>query len=667
MINTAKLKKTLLLNLPYLLFAWLSNKVSFSARLMEGRASDEKLLSFMEHFSIAMMNPLPSIHLIDLTVGALTAVAFWGIMKYKKANAKKMRSGKEHGSARWGTEDEAAVLKSKHFWENTLISQNIWLTLGKPSQIKYARNKNVLVVGGSGTGKTRFYLKPNLMQMHSSYVVTDPKGTILVECGKMLERGRPKRDSNGKEQRDSNGNIIYEPYKIKVFNTVDFGKSMHYNPMAYIRKGHREADILKLVDVLIKNTSGSGQQKSAEDFWVKAERLLYTSYIALLFAVYPEEERNFGSLIELINDSEVRENDETFKNHVDLLFEAIERWLENRMMDEAESQKLLEEDTDSSLYFQGLMTDLADATPTEEQASIARFAIRQFKAYKLAAGKTAKSILISCATRLGVFSIDEILEITSYDELELDKIGDELTALFVIVPDTDATFNFLVAIMYTQMFNLLCTRADSNPGGKLKYHVRCLLDEFKNIGEIPNFDILIATIRSREISASIVLQTKSQLKDLYKDNADTIEGNCDVSLFLGGKEKTTLKDLSEFLGKETIDTMSISDTRGQSPSSGVSYQKIGRELMTEAEIAAMDGDKCIVQIRGFYPFFSDKYDITKHPMYRSLLDAHTDDKDHGKAYTFDIAAYTRRIRKQNKAAVSKDTVVEVYEANGNQN
>lgn len=658
-MDSAKFKKMLLHLLPAALFAFIGNIVSFSVRNAAGHDISDKFMSFIDVLSTKLTIPLPSLHWIDLLVGLASGAAFYGLWRLKKSNAKQFRSGKEHGSARWGTVEESKALRAKRFCDNLIITATLWMTMQKPKIIKLARNHNVIIVGGSGTGKTRFYIKPNLMQMFGSYVVTDPKGLVLIECGKMLERGRPKLDDNGKPLKDATGKIIYEPYNIKVFNTVDFGKSMHYNPMAYIREGHREADILKLVDVLIRNTAGSKQ--SAEDFWVKAERLLYTSYIALLFAIYPEEERNFGSLIELINDSEVRENDEEYKNHVDLLFEAIERWLENRMLDADESAELEAEDTESSLYFLGLMNDLDGETPTDEQASIARFAIRQYKAYKLAAGKTAKSILISCATRLGVFSIDEILEITSYDELELDKLGDELSALFVIVPDTDATFNFLVAIMYTQMFNLLCTRADSNPGGKLKYHVHCLLDEFKNIGEIPNFDKLIATIRSREISASIVLQTKSQLKDLYKDNADTIEGNCDTMLFLGGSEKTTLKELSDALGKETIDIINTSLNKGQSTSSGVSYQKQGRELMTSEEIFTMDRGKCIARVGGFHPFFCDKYDITKHPMYGCLLDAHMGKPDE-KKFTFDIAAYTHSIRKQQKATVSGDTVVDVYEA-----
>lgn len=659
-MDSAKFKKTLLHSLPVALFALWGNIISLSFRNAAGHDISDKFISFIDILANKVTMPLPSLHWIDLLVGLASGVAFYVYWKLRKANAKQFRTGKEHGSARWATEDESKVLRAKHFYDNLIVTATLWMTMRKPKNVKIGRNHNIIIIGTPGTGKTRFYIKPNLMQMFGSYVVTDPKGTVLIECGKMLERGRPKRDEKGKILKDKSGKIIYEPYNIKVFNTVDFGKSMHYNPMAYIRNGHREEDILKLVDVLIRNTTGNGP-KSGEDFWVKAERLLYMAYIALMFAIYPEEERNFGSLIELINDSEVREDDENFKNHVDLLFDAIERWLENRMLDETESAELEAEDTESSLYFLGLMNDLDGETPTDEQASIARFAIRQHKAYKLAAGKTAKSILISCAARLGVFSIDKILEVTSYDELELDKLGDELSALFVIVPDSDATFNFLVAIMYTQMFNLLCTRADSNRGGKLKIHVHCLLDEFKNIGEIPEFDKLISTIRSREISASIVLQSKRQLKDLYKESAETIEDCCDSLLFLGGSNNTTLKEISESLGRETIDIISTSEQKGQSTSSGVSYQKQGRELMTAEEIYTMDGGKCIARVRGFHPFFCDKYDITKHPMYGCLLDAHMDKPDEAK-FTFDIAAYTQSIRKQQKAVVSGDTAVDVYEA-----
>lgn len=487
--------------------------------------------------------------------------------------------------------------------------------MGKPSAPKFARNKNILVIGGSGSGKTRFFVKPNLMQMHSSYVVTDPKGTVLVECGKMLEMGRPKRvdgkivyqkTPDGKYQKDDKGKYIpvYEPYKIKVFNTIDFAKSMHYNPFAYISKKNREKDILKFVEVLIKNTSS--QQPSGDDFWVKAEKLLYTAYIALIFAMYPEDEWNFETLIDMINNSECREDDEEFKNSIDLEFEIVECWLNHTKHDDPD-----------------VMADYGDvfeAEPDAEQRRMGAFALKQYKAYKLAAGKTAKSILISCSTRLAPFAIDEVLEITSYDELHLDKLGDELSALFIIISDTDATFNFLVAIMYSQLFNLLCTKADNSKGGKLTYHVRCLLDEFANIGEIPQFEKLIATIRSREISASIILQAKSQLKAIYKDNADTIEGNCDTMLFLGGKEKSTLKEISESLGKETIDSFNTSTNRGQSESYGMNYQKLGKELKSQDELAVMDGGKCILQVRGVRPFFSDKFDITRHKQYPMLLD-----------------------------------------------
>ena len=498
---------------------------------------------------------------------------------------------------------------------NVILTKTESLTMGKPSAPKFARNKNILVIGGSGSGKTRFFVKPNLMQMHSSYVVTDPKGTVLVECGKMLERGRPKRvdgkivyqkTPDGKYKKDDKGKYIpvYEPYKIKVFNTIDFAKSMHYNPFAYISKKNREKDILKFVEVLIKNTSS--QQPSGDDFWVKAEKLLYTAYIALIFAMYPEDEWNFETLIDMINNSECREDDEEFKNSIDLEFEIVECWLNHTKHDDPD-----------------VMADYGDvfeAEPDAEQRRMGAFALKQYKAYKLAAGKTAKSILISCSTRLAPFAIDEVLEITSYDELHLDKLGDELSALFIIISDTDATFNFLVAIMYSQLFNLLCTKADNSPGGKLTYHVRCLLDEFANIGEIPQFEKLIATFRSREISASIILQAKSQLKAIYKDNADTIEGNCDTMLFLGGKEKSTLKEISESLGKETIDSFNTSTNRGQSESYGMNYQKLGKELKSQDELAVMDGGKCILQVRGVRPFFSDKFDITRHKQYPMLLD-----------------------------------------------
>ena len=496
------------------------------------------------------------------------------------------------------------------------------------------------MIGGSGSGKTRFFVKPNIMQMHSSYVVTDPKGTILVECGAMLKRGRIKKDENGKtiyqkNHKDKNGNLIpvYESYHIKVFNTIDFAKSMHYNPFAYISEKNREKDILKFVEVLIKNTSGNSPQ-SGEDFWVKAEKLLYTAYIAMIFTLSPESERNFETLIDMINLSECREEDETFKNAVDVQFECVEAWLNGDTLP-------AQGETNAYDFMQ-------EYEPTAEQKRIGAFAIKQFKAYKLAAGKTAKSILISCSTRLAPFAIDEVLEITSYDELHLDKLGDELSALFVIISDTDATFNFLVAILYSQMFNLLCTRADNSKGGRLTYHVRCLLDEFANIGEIPNFDKLIATIRSREISASIILQAKSQLKAIYKDNADTIEGNCDTTLFLGGKEKTTLKEISESLGKETIDSFNTSNTRGQSESYGLNYQKLGKELKSQDELAVMDGGKCILQLRGVRPFFSDKYDITRHKNYCLLSDDNPKNE-------FDIEKYVSEKKRMHKSFLVSET------------
>ena len=518
---------------------------------------------------------------------------------------------------------------------NVILTQTEGLTMGKPSHPKYARNKNILVIGGSGSGKTRFFVKPNLMQMHSSYIVTDPKGTVLIECGKMLERGRPVRDEKG--------NLSYQPYRIKVFNTIDFGKSMHYNPFAYISKKNREKDILKFVDVLIKNTQSS-QQNGGDDFWVKAEKLLYTAYIAMIFTINPPEEQNFETLIEMINSSECREDDETFQNAIDRLFAFIECWINDDFPN----------DVEISNEFQEMKAN----QPNEEQKRLGAFACKQYHAYKLGAGKTSKSILISCSTRLAPFAIDEVLEITSYDELGLDKLGDELSALFVIISDTDATFNFLVAIMYSQLFNLLCTKADNSEGGKLNYHVRCLLDEFANIGEIPQFEKLIATIRSREISASIILQAKSQLKAIYKDNADTIEGNCDTTLFLGGKEKSTLKEISESLGKETIDSFNTSNTRGQSESYGLNYQKLGKELKSQDELAVMDGGKCILQLRGVRPFFSDKFDITKHKHYHLLLD------DNPKA-KFDIAAFVGK-REKRYLTLKSTTKVDVYETDENE-
>lgn len=640
-INTKKLKKILLANLPYLIFAYAGNKISYAYRIADGSGFQEKLMPFLNEIGTSFAQVLPSMNGIDILVGAAVAGIMKAVLYFKAKNKKKFRQGEEYGSARWGGEkDIEPYMDRRCFENNVLLTQTERLTMGKPSSPKYARNKNILVIGGSGSGKTRFFVKPNIMQMHSSYVVTDPKGTILVECGAMLKRGRVKKDENGKtiyqkNHKDKNGNPIpvYEPYQIKVFNTIDFAKSMHYNPFAYISEKNREKDILKFVEVLIKNTSGNSPQ-SGEDFWVKAEKLLYTAYIAMIFTLSPESERNFETLIDMINLSECREEDETFKNAVDIQFECVEAWLNGDTLP-AQSE------TNAYDFMQ-------EYEPTAEQKRIGAFAIKQFKAYKLAAGKTAKSILISCSTRLAPFAIDEVLEITSYDELHLDKLGDELSALFVIISDTDATFNFLVAILYSQMFNLLCTRADNSKGGRLTYHVRCLLDEFANIGEIPNFDKLIATIRSREISASIILQAKSQLKAIYKDNADTIEGNCDTTLFLGGKEKTTLKEISESLGKETIDSFNTSNTRGQSESYGLNYQKLGKELKSQDELAVMDGGKCILQLRGVRPFFSDKYDITRHKNYCLLSDDNPKNE-------FDIEKYVSEKKRMHKSFSVSET------------
>lgn len=511
-IDTRKLKKLIIKAIPYVAFSYVGNLIGFAYRTAEGDGFQEKLLPFMSNLGVAFARIIPSLHPFDILFGLVLAGVMRLVLYVKSKNRKKFRQGEEYGSAVWSGEKDIEPYMDLSCPENNVIlTKTESLTMGKPSAPKFARNKNILVIGGSGSGKTRFFVKPNLMQMHSSYVVTDPKGTVLVECGKMLERGRPKREDgkivyqktpDGKYKKDDKGKYIpvYEPYKIKVFNTIDFAKSMHYNPFAYISKKNREKDILKFVEVLIKNTSS--QQPSGDDFWVKAEKLLYTAYIALIFAMYPEDEWNFETLIDMINNSECREDDEEFKNSIDLEFEIVECWLNHTKHDDPD-----------------VMADYGDvfeAEPDAEQRRMGAFALKQYKAYKLAAGKTAKSILISCSTRLAPFAIDEVLEITSYDELHLDKLGDELSALFIIISDTDATFNFLVAIMYSQLFNLLCTKADNSPGGKLTYHVRCLLDEFANIGEIPHFEKLIATIRSREISASIILQAKSQLKAIYK-------------------------------------------------------------------------------------------------------------------------------------------------------
>ena len=644
-IDTRKLKKLIIKAVPYVAFSYVGNLIGFAYHTAEGNGFQEKILPFMSNLGVAFARIFPSLHPFDLLFGLVLAGVMRLVLYVKSKNKKKFRQGEEYGSAVWGGEKDIEPYMDLSCPENNVIlTKTESLTMGKPSAPKFARNKNILVIGGSGSGKTRFFVKPNLMQMHSSYVVTDPKGTVLVECGKMLERGRPKRvdgkvvyrrDDKGNYLKDKKGRYIpvYEPYKIKVFNTIDFAKSMHYNPFAYISKKNREKDILKFVEVLIKNTSSS-QQPSGDDFWVKAEKLLYTAYIALIFAMYPEDQWNFETLIDMINASECREDDEEFKNAIDIEFEIVECWLNGTKHEDPE-----------------VMADYGDifeTKPDAEQRRLGAFALKQFKAYKLAAGKTAKSILISCSTRLAPFAIDEVLEITSYDELHLDKLGDELSALFIIISDTDATFNFLVAIMYSQLFNLLCTKADNSPGGKLTYHVRCLLDEFANIGEIPQFEKLIATIRSREISASIILQAKSQLKAIYKDNADTIEGNCDTMLFLGGKEKSTLKEISESLGKETIDSFNTSTNRGQSESYGMNYQKLGKELKSQDELAVMDGGKCILQVRGVRPFFSDKFDITRHKQYPMLLDDNPEMGFNIEKYVSDQKAMRLRLSRQEK-------------------
>lgn len=584
-IDTVTLKKQVIFHLPYLLFLLVFAKLGQTVRLAPGADASQKLLGLSEGFTLAFQSMWPGAAL-DWLVGLCGAVIMRLAVYLKGKDAKKYRKNVEYGSARWGSKTDIAPFMDQKPENNIILTQSEGLMMsGRPKNPANARNKNVLVVGGSGSGKTRFFIKPNLMQMHSSYVVTDPKGTVLIEVGKLLSRGTPKLDKDGKPVRGKNGKIVYEPYKIKVFNTINFSKSMHYNPFAYI---HNEKDILKLVTVLIANTKGEG--KSGDDFWVKAETLLYTALIGYIYYEAPSNEQNFSTLVEMINAMEVREDDETFKNAVDLLFDALEQ-----------------KDPD-------------------------HFALRQYKKYKLAAGKTAKSILISCGARLAPFDIKEVREITMYDELELDLVGDRKTALFFIISDTDATFNFLVSMAYTQLFNLLCERADDKFSGRLPVHVRCLIDEAANIGQIPNLEKLMATIRSREISACLVLQAQSQLKALYKDNMDTIIGNCDSSLFLGGKEETTLKSWNSLLGKETIDLYNTSVTKGTQESHGQNFQKLGKDLMSVDELAVMDGGKCLLQIRGVRPFLSRKYDITKHPNYKYLSDF--DEKN-----AFDIEKY----------------------------
>ena len=577
-------KKLILPNIPYVFFVYLFDKVGQAVRLAPGADISAKILNITQGFSAAFENALPSVYPLDLLVGIVGAVIIRLIVYVKGKNAKKYRKGAEYGSARWGTAADIAPYMDKDFFQNIPMTQTERITMAsRPKQPKYARNKNILVIGGSGSGKTRFFCKPSLLQAHSSYVCTDPKGTLLPEIGTFLERKK---------------------YRIKCLNLINFRKSMKYNPLAYIRS---EKDILKLVNALIMNTKGEGE-KSSEDFWVKAERLYYSALIGYIWYEATEEEKNFITLLDLINASEAREDDETYQSPVDLLFSQLE-----------------EREPD-------------------------HFAVKQYRKFKMAAGKTLKSILISCGARLAPFDIKELRDLMEYDELELDTLGDQKTALFVILSDTDSTFNFVAALMYSQLFNLLCDKADDFYGGRLPVHVRLILDEFANIGQIPNFDKLIATIRSREISASIILQSQSQLKTIYKDAADTIVGNCDSTLFLGGKEKSTLKEISELLGKETIDLYNQSENRGSQVSHGLSYQKLGKELMTQDELAVMDGGKCIFMLRGVRPFLSDKYDLTRHPNYRYTADA--DPKN-----VFDMERYMKKQR----AVVKPTDTFDVYE------
>jgi len=587
-MKTKNIKKLLILNIPYILIGAFATNLGEAWRLASGTNMSEKIQGMVlgGGFGAAFSNPLPSLHLMDLLVGIAVGAILRFAVYMKGKNAKKYRHNVEYGSARWGTHGDIEPFVDTDFANNVLLSQTERLTMNsRPAEPKYARNKNVLVVGGSGSGKTRFFIKPNLLQMHSSYVVTDPKGTVVNEVGNALLK-------NG--------------YDIKIFNTINFKKSMHYNPFAYV---HSEKDILKLVTTLIANTKGEG--KGGDEFWEKAEKLLYSALIGYIHYEAPEEEQNFTTLLEMINAMEVREDDEEFKNPVDLMFD-----------------------------------ELAERDPDH-------FAVRQYLKFKLAAGKTSKSILVSCGARLAPFDIKELREITAYDELELDMLGDKKTALFLIMSDTDATFNFLISMVYTQLFNLLCEKADDVYGGRLPIHVRCLIDEMANIGQIPNLEKLMATIRSREISAVLVLQAKSQLKAIYKDNADTIIGNCDSQIFLGGSEQTTLKDLNATLGKETIDMYNTGETRGQSQSYNMNYQKLGHDLMSIDELAVMDGAKCIVQIRGVRPFFSDKYDLTKHPKYNLTADA-------DKRNWFDIEKF---LKKKDNLILKKDDVFTVIEVN----
>ena len=581
-VDRNEIKRQLVLHVPYIVFGLFCTNLGEGWRMAEGADNPERILSFMTTLPAALSVPLPSFHPFDLMIGAICGILLRAAVYLRSKDAKKFRHNVEYGSARWGTKKDIAPFEDPVFRNNIILTKTEYLMMSnRPKNPANARNKNVLIVGGSGSGKTRFWLKPNLLQCHSSYVVTDPKGTVVLECGKALLRYK---------------------YRIKIFNTINFRKSMHYNPFAYI---HSEKDILKLVTTLITNTKGEG--KAGDDFWVKAETLLYTALIGYIHYEAPEEEQNFNTLIEFINASEVREDDEDFQNPVDLMFEALEK------------------------------------------RQPEHFAVRQYRKYKLAAGKTAKSILISCGARLAPFDIAELREITAYDELELDTLGDRKTALFLIMSDTDATFNFLISMIYSQLFNLLCEKADDVYGGRLPVHVRCLIDEAANIGQIPNLEKLVATIRSREISACLVLQAQSQLKAIYKDNAETIIGNMDSRIFLGGAEETTLKGLNTTLGKETIDTFNTGESRGREQSHSLNYQKLGKDLMSMDELAVMDGGKCILQLRGVRPFYSDKYDLTKHPNYKYTA-------DYDKRNLFDIGKFL-----DHKLRLAPDDEYEVIE------
>ena len=584
-----ELKKKIILHIPYVAAGLLATNFGEAWRLAEGANASEKTLSLISTLGVAFSNPLPSLHPLDLVIGIIVGVVLRFAVYMKGKNAKKYRHNTEYGSARWGTHKDIEPFEDPVFQNNVILTRTEWLMMiNRPKNPANARNKNVLIVGGSGSGKTRFFIKPNILQMHSSYVVTDPKASLLNECGKALQRGAPKLDEKGNPMKDKNGKVVYEPYQIRVFNTINFRKSQHYNPFAYI---HSEKDILKLVTALIANTKGDG--KAGDEFWTKAETLLYTALIGYIHYEAPENEQNFATLLEMLNSMDVREDDEDYQNPVDMMFEALRKKNPNH------------------------------------------FAVRQFVKFKMAAGKTLKSILVSCGARLAPFDIQEVRDITMYDELELDKLGDRKTALFLLMSDTDSTFNFLISMIYTQLFNLLCEKADDVYGGRLPVHVRCLIDECANIGQIPNLEKLVATIRSREISACLVLQAKSQLKAIYKDNADTIVGNMDSQIFLGGSEPTTLKDLNQALGKETIDTYNTGENRGREQSHSLNYQKLGHDLLSVDELAVLDGSKCILQLRGVRPFLSEKYDLTKHPNYFLTSDA-------DKKNAFDIEKFLSR-------------------------